>query len=210
MNDDAAPRRAVTGLWRSYGPLGFFSLCLDLIATKLRFPGARIVRRPAFVRGRRWIKLGKGFTSGRGLRLEALGSAESKQAIISIGQHVQVNDYVHIAGVQSVSIGDHVLIASRVFISDHNHGSYGEKGLHCDPATPPNRRPLAALPVIIEENVWIGESVSVLPGVTIGKGSIIGCNSVVTRSIPAASIAVGSPARVVKVFDAALRQWRAV
>jgi lipopolysaccharide O-acetyltransferase len=206
--DGPRAQKTLPALLRSYGLSGIVPLCLDLLSTKLRFPGARIVRRPVFVRGKRWISIGRGFTSGRGLRLEALGSEAQTALIIRIGKGVQVNDYVHIAGIQSVEIGDRVLIASRVFITDHNHGSYGDNGQHCDPMTPPARRPLCAVPVVIEEDVWIGESVSVLPGVTIGRGSIIGCNSVVTRSIPAASIAVGSPARVVKVFDAELRQWR--
>jgi lipopolysaccharide O-acetyltransferase len=54
---------------------------------------------------------------------------------------------------------------------------------------------------IIEDNVWLGEFVSILPGVTIGKGNIIGANSVVTQDIPPYSIAVGTPARVAKRFD---------
>ena len=51
--------------------------------------------------------------------------------------------------------------------------------------------------VVIEDNVWLGDNVCVLPGVTIGKGSVIGANSVVTHSIPPYSIAVGTPAKIV-------------
>jgi lipopolysaccharide O-acetyltransferase len=62
--------------------------------------------------------------------------------------------------------------------------------------------------VIIGDNVWIGEFVSILSGAIIGEGSIIGCNSVVNREIPPHSIAVGSPARVVKQFCFEENKWK--
>jgi lipopolysaccharide O-acetyltransferase len=62
-------------------------------------------------------------------------------------------------------------------------------------------------PVVIGDNVWIGESACILPGVTIGEGSIIGALSVVTKSIPAYSIAVGSPAKVVKIYNFKQEKW---
>lgn len=63
----------------------------------------------------------------------------------------------------------------------------------------PNLRPLVSKgPIIIEENVWIGEMVCILGGVHIGKGSIIGAGSVVTKNIPPYSLACGIPAKVVK------------
>ncbi len=57
------------------------------------------------------------------------------------------------------------------------------------------------------DNVWIGESVSVLPGVTIGQGAIIGANSVVSKNIPAYTIAVGSPAKPIKKFNFETTKW---
>ena len=63
---------------------------------------------------------------------------------------------------------------------------------------------------MIEENVWLGDGVCVLPGVTIGKGSIIGANAVVNKNIPAYCIAAGVPAKVIKKFDEQLKQWVAV
>lgn len=56
-------------------------------------------------------------------------------------------------------------------------------------------------PVIIEENVWIGEGVKVLKGVTIGKNSVIGAGSVVTKSIPDNVIAAGNPCKVIKQIN---------
>lgn len=127
--------------------------------------------------------------------------------ILRIGSGVQMNDYVHIAVAQSVIIGDRVLIASKVFISDHNHGNYSGHEQQDNPLTPPADRNLFCAPVVIEDDVWIGEFVAVLPGVTIGKGSIIGTHSTVTKSIPPYSIAVGSPARVMKQYSFDTKTW---
>jgi lipopolysaccharide O-acetyltransferase len=131
---------------------------------------------------------------------------------LTIGENVQINDSVHIAAAGSVSIGNNVLIASKVFISDHNHGNYSEKFLlpQDSPTTAPISRTLTVHPVVIADNVWICEFVSVLPGVTIGEGSIIGTMSVVNKSIPPFCIAVGSPARVVKQYNFQSGQWEKV
>jgi len=193
--------RSLIEMIASYGLFGTAGLILDAIHTKARFSGARLVRRPAYVRGGRWIRLGQQFTSGRGLRMEAFGHLDQKTPLIRIGNNVQVNDYVHIAAVESVSIGDRVLIASRVFITDHNHGIYSGGELHTDPRISPAQRALSSAPVVIEEDVWIGESVSILPGVRIGKGAVIGTMSTVTRDVPEFSIAAGTPAKVVKQFS---------
>jgi lipopolysaccharide O-acetyltransferase len=194
------------GILQRYGLLGMMRLARDLIHTKIFYPGARIVRVPAYVRGARHIRWGANFTTGVGLRLDAF--PDSDIIAITIGNDVQVNDYVHIAAIQNVSIGDHSLIASKVFISDHNHGQYAEPDPNSHPDTPPAQRPLVSKPVRIGARVWIGEHVCIMPGVTIGDGAIIGAGAVVTNDIPANTIAVGSPARVVKQFDFVEKRWQ--
>lgn len=193
------------GLWARYGSLGLLRLVGDVLYTRLFHRGARIVRRPAYVRGARHIRLGDGFTAGVGLRIDAFPA--SPGTVIDIGTGVQVNDYVHIAAIDRIVIGEGTLIASKVFISDHNHGEY--QG--CDPQSAPNvapaLRPLAGRPVRIGRNVWIGEHVCVMPGVTIGDGAIIGAGAIVTKDVPANAIAVGTPAQVVRRFDPATGGW---
>lgn len=191
---------------RSYSVMGLVRLGVDLGWTRLCFPGARLVRRPYIVRGRRHIRIGAGFTSGPGLRVDAFPLGSGDRVIINIGDGVQVNDSVHVAGVHSVRIGNRVLIASKVFITDHGHGSYGTDGGD-SPLVPPAERPLSWAPVVIEDDVWLGEFCSVLPGVTIGKGSIIGTMSVVNRDVPPYCIAAGSPARVIKRYNFEARRW---
>lgn len=66
---------------------------------------------------------------------------------------------------------------------------------------PPLFRPLFSKgPVIIGKNVWIGDKATILPGVTIGDGSIIGANSVVTKDVPAYSVVAGNPAKIIKTI----------
>jgi lipopolysaccharide O-acetyltransferase len=142
--------------------------------------------------------------------MDALGDSSTTDPLIRIGSDVAMNDYVHIGAVDSVSIGDRVLIASKVFITDHDHGCYGNGGIHSDPRTAPGKRLLSASPVVIEDDVWIGEAVSVLAGVRIGKGSIIGTQSTVTHDIPPYCIAIGSPAHVVKKFNFTNGIWERV
>src|SRR5580700_428027 len=146
---------------QSYGFAGCVWLSLDLLRTRIFFPSARLVKFPIFVRGRKWIFFGMHFSSGRGLRIEAFGDSGTVHPLIRIGTDVHINDFVHIGAVESVSIGNRVLIASHVFISDHNHGAYGRDGVHSDPRLPPNDRSLSSSPVTIEDDVWLGEFVAV-------------------------------------------------
>lgn len=190
-----------------YGITGTFRLLISLVYTKVFFRKARIIRLPFDIRNKRLIKIGDNLTTGTGCRIEAHQLEKGNKYSIEIGNNVQMNDYVHIVGGKKVIIGNNVLLASKIFISDLNHGSYGTNDVHDSPETLPVERKLAASQVVIEDNVWIGEFVSILPGVTIGRGSIIGTMSVVTKSIPAYSIAVGSPAVVIKQYDFTSQQW---
>ena len=141
------------------------------------------------------------------VRVDAFNFYNQDSKSIVFGDNVQLNDYVHIGAVGNVSIGNNVLIASRVFISDHDHGFYGESDRHDSPDTIPVERELSFSPIKIEDNVWIGDNVSVLKGVTIGKGAVIGANSVVTKDIPKYCIAVGSPAKIIKKYNFKTKKW---
>jgi acetyltransferase-like isoleucine patch superfamily enzyme len=196
------------GLFQRYSLVQLFNLALNVVRTRFLFPNARIIRFPFDIRGKKYIRISKGFTTGVGCRIEAYPLGENK--VLHIGKNVQINDYVHISAMVNVTIGDNVLIASKVFISDLNHGSYGTNGIHDSPNIPPNQRKLYAKSVIIEENVWLGEFVSVLSGVTIGKGTIVGANSVVSKSLPPYVIAVGTPAKSIKKYNFDNERWEKV
>ncbi|TYZ29943.1 acyltransferase, partial [Selenomonas caprae] len=118
-----------------------------------------------------------------------------------------IGEYVHIGCTHRVVIGNDVLMGSKVYITDHNHGIYRGNDVSSPDIPPAKRRLTEGESVEIGDRCWIGEFVTILPGVTIGEGSIIGSHSTVTHDIPANSIAVGSPARVVKMWDESSQQW---
>jgi lipopolysaccharide O-acetyltransferase len=191
---------------KRYGILGSFRLLMSLIYTKIFYKKARLIRLPFDVRNTKNIDFGTGLTTGFGCRIEAFPLMEISNKIIKFGNNVEINDYVHIAAREKVCIGNNVLIASKVYISDINHGNY--KDINQDsPLVKPNERKLSTSPVVISDNVWIGEGVCVMPGVTIGFGCVIGALSIVTKNIPDYSIAVGSPAVVIKKYDFDSEQW---
>ena len=195
--------------YETYGLFGMLRMFYYLIKTKLFYSGARMIRFPIEIRGKRFIDFGSNLTTGTGCRIEAI-PFNTKKKIIRFGNNIEMNDYVHIAGISSVTIGDNVLIASKVFITDVHHGCYSGDGIHDHPDIPPDNRSLSSKDVIIEDNVWIGESVLILAGVTIGKGSVIGANSVVSKSIPPYVIAVGCPAKVIKKFKFETLRWEKI
>lgn len=119
---------------------------------------------------------------------------------IIIKNNVKIGKNFTCLSAGSILIEEDTLIAGNVLITNENHSID-------DPNKPYRKQPLKIEDVHIEKNVWIGEKVCILPGVTIGEGSIIGAASVVTKNIPPFSIACGSPAKVVKKYDFALKKW---
>lgn len=183
-------------------------LTYSCLITKFSIPSARLLRQPIDIRGKKGIDFGKKLTTGYHCRLESFCERGKKSLVF--GNNIQINDFVHIAALNEVRIGDNVLIASKVFITDLEHGSYAGNESDSSPDSIVKERPLSSKSVIIKDNVWLGEHVSVLPGVTVGENSIIGANSVVTKSIPANSIAVGIPAKVIKQYNFETKRWEKV
>jgi lipopolysaccharide O-acetyltransferase len=193
----------------NYGISGTLRLIYYKLYTFLFFNKSRLIRLPIIVRGKKYIDFGSRLTIGVGCRIEAFKNDNSPKSLI-FGRNVKLNDYVHITAMNKVIIGNNVLMASKIYISDCSHGFYSGTGEQSSPEQIPDERKLYKSEVIIEDNVWLGEFVSVLPDVRIGKGSIIGSNSVVSKDIPPNSIAVGSPAQVIKKFNDKLRIWEKV
>ncbi|MGT2957812.1 DapH/DapD/GlmU-related protein [Streptococcus bovimastitidis] len=187
-----------------YSASEFISNVHALILTKIFYRNARLIRRPFYIRGKRSFKFDSGLTLGHACRFDLLGDAEKR---LIIGRNCEIGDYVHIVAHESVTLGDDVLIASKVFISDTSHGSYSGD-FQDSPLVKPNDRKLVTKAVNIGSNVWIGENVVILPGVKIGNGSIIGANSVVNKDVADNSIVVGSPARVIKQYNFEQQLWR--
>lgn len=119
---------------------------------------------------------------------------------ISIGSNVIININCTFVDCNKIEVGNNVLIASNVQIYTATHPVEVQErlveGWIANEETPYFRT--YALPVKIEDNVWIGGGVIILPGVTIGRNSVIGAGSIVTKSIPENSVAYGNPCRVVR------------
>lgn len=193
---------------KTYGIWGTIILLRSWLFTKIFYNSAKLILLPFDIRGQKYIKWGNNFTAGFGCRLEAYPA--NKQIVLKLGNNVQLQDYVHITATSSVIIGNDVLMASKIYISDTLHGSYAADSNDSHPAVPPAERPLSSKHVIIGDRVWLGEFVSVLPGVTIGEGTIVGANSVVSKSLPANVIAVGAPARPIKRFNFESEKWEPI
>lgn len=185
----------------------FLSNVWALLITKVFYRPARLIRRPIYFRGKKYAVIGKKLTIGHACRFDILCNKKLKSLII--GDNCEFGDNVHIVAHENVVIGNNVLLASKVFVSDVSHGSYrGES--QSNPLTPPNSRELVTQPVSIGDNVWIGENVVILSGCKIGNGCVIGANSMVNSDIPDNSIAVGSPAKVVKCYNFNKNNWEKV
>lgn len=194
-------------IFRQYSCSYIVKLVYWAMRSKLISINARLIRFPFDIRGKQYIDLGNRLTTGVGCRLEAYAKSGDNTTKIIFGNNVQINDYVHIVAMKQVFLGDNVLIASHVYISDNSHGCY--KGCSDDtpPVTPPMKRPYFISPIKIGSNVWIGEGVIIMPGVTIGDGVVIGAHSIVNSDIPANCIAVGAPARIIKKYDFSKETW---
>lgn len=180
-------------------------LVLYLIRTKLICRKSRLIRFPIDIRGKSYIDFGTRLTTGKYCRLEAFSSNKKKK--ICFGDNVQINDFVHISAIEKVSIGNHVLMASHIYISDNTHGIYNNEMEETSPLVPPAQRPYYVAEVSIGDNVWIGEGVIILPGVSIGEGCIVAANSVVNQSVQSYCMVAGSPASVKKKFNFQTKKW---
>ena len=135
--------------------------------------------------GNRGIDFGKNVFVGRNTIVYC------QNGNIDIGDNTNIGSNCQIFSAGQVHIGNNVLIAAYTYIVGGGHN-------YEDPDIPIIQQGRSAIGITIEDNVWLGASVKVLDGVTIGEGSIIAAGAVVTDDIPAYSIAGGIPAKVIK------------
>jgi len=155
---------------------------------------------PATIVGSKYISIGNNFSAFARLQLEAFAKHLNNyyNPEIRIGNNVSLNYDCHIGCINKIVIGNNVLIASKVFITDHFHGEITKESFIIPPS---ERKVISKGPVVIEDNVWIGEGVAIMPGVTLGRNCVVGANAVVTRDVPAFCVVAGIPAKVIKKFN---------
>lgn len=151
--------------------------------------GSRILL-PFRVGGGDRVSIGKNVLIGASSWL-MVPTRDNPGPCIVLHDRVRMNQ-TSVSAVESVIIEEGVAIARGCYISDHSHG-------FDDASTPIRDQPITRVaPVRIGRGAWLGQNVVVLPGVTIGAGAVIGANSVVGSDIPARTVAIGAPARVVR------------
>lgn len=155
--------------------------------TKVRFRRARIVRGGFRLRLDGRVKFGAGFTTGFNNRVDVF-----RDGHLVLGRNFRMTDNNHIGCALSVTIGDDVLVASGVYISDHDHAVSPDFSV-------PIESGLVSSPVVIGDRVWIGEKASILKGVELGDDCVVAAHCVVTKSFPARSVIGGVPGRILRM-----------
>ena len=152
--------------------------------------------KPTTIFNEQYISIGEDTLIGPGVALSA-GMVPGQECItnpvVSIGDRCLIGKGSGIVGHFSITIGNDVWTGHHVYITDQNHG-------YEDVSVPISRQSQPERAVIIGDGSWLGHGSIVPPGVTIGEHVVIGANSVVTKDIPPFSVAVGSPARVIRKF----------
>lgn len=161
-----------------------------------------ILGRRSFVIGNNFISIGERSIIGDNAVLTAWDSykptGQKFCPQIIIGNDVNIGEYCHITAINRIVIEDGVLTGRRITITDNSHGVFIEKELMEKPI---ERALYSKGEVVIGRNVWIGDKVTILPGVHIGEGTIIAANTVVTKDIPAFSVCAGNPGKIIKKIE---------
>lgn len=160
------------------------------------------VYRPLKIQGYQYIHIGKGAFIHDQTWLGAY-PVDGNNPELRFEEGVCVGHFNHFSCSLRIVLEKNVLTADKVFITDNTHAFE-------DIRIPVIHQPIRLLkPVIIGEGAWIGENVSII-GCSVGKNSIIGANSVVTKDVPDYCIAAGNPARIIKRYDFEKQQWKSV
>lgn len=151
------------------------------------------------LRGCQYITIGSNVVFGKNTVLTAWDCYQGLDYTpdITIGENCSFGEYNHITAINRIQIGCGVLTGRWVTITDNSHGMTDFESLKLKPL---KRQLCSKGPVIIGNNVWIGDKATILPNVTIGDGAVIAANSVVTKDVPPYSVVGGNPARILKTI----------
>jgi lipopolysaccharide O-acetyltransferase len=140
------------------------------------------------------MSIGNDVFIGGGSWLQVI-DADSDDVALTIGDGTSIAGACVVSAVQSIRLGEKVLLARNVYIADHMHAFDDPSRAVLDQGL------IRVRPVEIADGAWLGQNVVVGPGVRIGSGSVVGANSVVLEDVPDRHLAVGAPARIVRALD---------
>jgi len=141
------------------------------------------------------------FSLGKYSVVEDFSCLNNAVGDLIIGDYTRVGLRNTIIG--PVTIGNHVNLAQNITVSGLNHNFENVN-------IPIDEQGVSTSPITIEDDVWIGANAVILPGVTIGKHSVVAAGSIVGKSIPAYSVCAGIPARVIKQYDFESKEWKKI
>ena len=151
-----------------------------------------VIQPPVRLGGVDRIAIGEDVMIGTGSWLQALG--DETGVALEVGDGTSIVGHCVLSAASSIRIGRRVLIARNAYISDHSHAFQDTSAAVMDQGI------TRVAPVVLDDGCWLGENVVIGPGVRIGRGAVVGANSVVLADVPDHSVAVGSPARVIRSF----------
>jgi acetyltransferase-like isoleucine patch superfamily enzyme len=186
------------------GPLDLYRLAVrgrdKLFSLAVRrafaaFGRRSVIQLPVRIAGERRIAIGDGVFVGAGSWLQVLDGPDTGVAI-EIGDGTSIAGGCVLSAAVSIRLGRQVLVARNVYVADHAHG-------FDDPTRPVLAQGIDGIgSVTIDDGAWLGQNVVVCPGVRVGRGAVVGANSVVLEDVPDGAVAVGAPARVVRLREA--------
>lgn len=154
------------------------------------FGSRSVLQLPIRLNGVSRIAVGAGVFVGAGSWLQVL-EGESEDVALELGDGTSIAGSCVLSAATSIRLGRRVLLARNVYIADHRHAFQD----HSQAVLDQGITRVAA--VMVEDGAWLGQNVVVGPGVRIGRGAVIGANSVVLSDVPDHAVAAGAPARVV-------------
>ena len=151
-----------------------------------------VIQVPARIKNAHRIAVGEGVFVASGSWLHVL--EDDGDVALEIGDGASIADGCVFSSARSIRLGTKVSLARYVYIADHAHA-------YDDPDAPSLEQGITDIrPVEIGDGAWLGQNVTVLPGVRIGKGCVVAAHSVVSTDVPDYSLAAGAPARVIRRF----------
>ena len=141
------------------------------------------------------------FNLGQNSTIEDFTAINNSVGDVIVGDRTRIGLSNTLIG--PVHVGDDVRLAQNVVLSGLNH-NYKEID------SPIHKQGVSTKPIVVEDESWIGANVVIVPGVTIGKHSIVAAGSVVTKNVPPYSVVAGNPARLLKQFDFNTKQWKKI
>lgn len=181
--------------------IAYYLFRYPMLKSQLGRLGSRARLLQTKLEGAKHIHIGdKVYINSRGW-LACLPLTGDANCRLSIGDGTYVGRFCHFYATSRIEIGKKVLIADKVYLSDNLHG-------YKNIEVPVIDQPVEQLaPVVIHDGAWLGENVCVV-GASIGRNSVVGANSVVTRDIPDYCVAAGAPAIIIKRYDLEKKEWR--